>query len=108
MNAIAEFSTARQLLAINGLIPPVTAPRIGAGRVHLIAKPDDNATQRVVSVSELVAALSKTEWRDTMYLADRLEVTTQTVVDRMARAEMVALTEWRRVGRGGRYEWRLK
>lgn len=78
------------------------------GRVHLIAKPDDNATQRVVSVPELVGALSKTEWRDTAYIADRLEVTTQTVTDRMARAEMVALTERRRVGRGGKYEWRLK
>ena len=79
-----------------------------AGRVHLIAKPEDNATQRVVSVSELVKALSKTEWSDTAYIADQLNVTAQTVVDRMARSEMVALTEWRRVGRGGRYEWRLK
>ena len=86
---------------------PMVEPTI-TGRVHLIAKQDDNATQRVVSVSELVAALSKTEWRDTMYISDRLEVTTQTITDRMARAEMVALTEWRRVGRGGRYEWRLK
>ena len=98
-NPLPSFPPLRILHAVE---PPTI------GRVHLIAKPDDNATQRVVSVSDLVKALSKTEWRDTAYIADRLEVTAQTVVDRMARSEMVALTEWRRVGRGGRYEWRLK
>ena len=108
MNTHAGCSTVRQLLAIHGLMPSITEPRIGAGRVHLIAKQDDNSTQRVVSTAEYVAALSKTEWRDTAYLSDQLDVTAQTVVDRRARAEMVALTEWRRVGRGGRYEWRLK
>ena len=79
-----------------------------AGRVHLIAKPEDNATQRVVSVSELVKALSKTDWRCTSDIAESLEIATQTVTEKMALPEIVALTERSRVGSGGRFEWRLK
>lgn len=77
------------------------------GRVHRIAVPAD-AAPKILGAADYIAALSKTEWRTTAALAEALGVAAQTVVDRMARPEMVAVTEKRTVGSGGRYEWRLR
>lgn len=81
-------------------------PPIIESRTHRIAKRADSAP-KLVTHADYVAALSKTEWRDTATLSAELDVSAPTVKQRMLGPKLSAITEVRRTGRG-RYEWRLK
>lgn len=88
-------------------VPAVSAPKVGAGRVHRIAVNADS-TPRIVSQSEYIAALSKTEWRDTSTISVALGgIYPHVVKQRLLGPNMSPLVEMRTAGRG-RYEWRLK
>ncbi len=78
------------------------------GRVHRIADCAEDDAPRVVYSDELIAALSKSEWRGAAILSEALKCNPSTVISKMAEPEIAEVTEFRRVGRGGKYEWRLK
>ena len=84
-----------------GVEPPVIERR-----THRIAIRADSAP-KLVSHDDYVAALSKTEWRDTAHLSVALDVSQPVAKARMLGPVMSAITEVRRVSKG-RYEWMLK
>ena len=78
------------------------------GRIHRIADCSEDDAPRIIYTDELIAALSKTEWRGIATISEALKCNPSTVLSKMAEPEIADVTELRRVGRGGRYEWRLK
>ena len=73
--------------------------------MHRIASKADSAPN-LVSADAYIEALSKTEWRDSAYLAAVLYVDQPVAKVRMQGPVMSAITEVRKGGRG-QYEWRL-
>ena len=98
-NPLPAFPPPRILHAVE---PPTI------GRMHRIADHEEDNAQRVISSAELLEALSKTEWRGAAMIAEKLKCAASTVCTKMAEYEIAEVTELRRVGRGGKYEWRLK
>ena len=106
----AEYHAARPLPAVVRCCRPdfgrFAEPQLGIGRVHMIDAFDRQKAANTATQDDYIAALSKTAWRDSAYLAEALDIDREAVKRRMLNGPMVKLTNRKKMS--GKWVWKLK
>ena len=105
----ATYHAANPLPAVVRCCQPTAAhcppPQFGAGRVHMIDAFDRPQSANIASQDDYIAALSKTAWRDSAYLAESLDIDRDAVKRRMLDGPMAELTKRKKMS--GKWVWKL-